>query len=173
MKNIAILILLVLLSACKKEVTSSTETNTTANDSTVITKEDISKINYVEYGIDNKAKVTLDSWEAYNTTSRAIDALKLADFTFFKTDDEVFYTTLNDIETTTPANINSEPIKARVLILRTKLLKFREVFNLNTSTKDEKLLTLKELFQSFSFVTLQINKKFEKEAQNIIKPQEL
>lgn len=158
-----------MLSACKKQVTTATETNIVVTDSTKITIEDIFKIKYIEYGIDNKAKATLDSWEAYNTISRAIEASKQGDFIFFKSDDEVFNTILKDMQNTTPTSINTEPIKARVLILRTKLLKFRETINLNTSNKSEKLKTLKELFQSFSYVTLQINKKFEKEAQNIIK----
>ena len=173
MKKLLILIFLVMLSACKKEVKPETESALVSNDSTKVTKEDIFKINYIEYGIDNKAKQTLDSWQAYNTISRAIETLKQGDFTFFKTDDEVFNTTLKDIETTTPETIDSEPIKARVLILRTKLLKFREVINLNTANKKDKLIAIKELFQSFSYVTLQINKKFEKEAQNIIKPDSL
>ena len=173
MKKLLILIFLVMLAACKKEVKPETESALVSNDSTKVTKEDISKINYIEYGIDNKAKQTLDSWQAYNTISRAIETLKQGDFTFFKTDDEVFNTTLKDIETTTPETIDSEPIKARVLILRTKLLKFREVINLNTANKKDKLIAIKELFQSFSYVTLQINKKFEKEAQNIIKPDSL
>ena len=165
--------LLVTLSACKQEVKTDTNVTLIENDTTKVTKEDISKINYIEYGIDKKAKVTLDSWEAYNTISRAINGVKEADFTFFMADEEVFNTTLNDIETTTPANINSEAIKARVLILRTKLLKFRAILSLNTSTKKDKLIAIKELFQSFTYVTLQVNKKFEKESQNIIKPQEL
>lgn len=173
MKYLTILIFLVVLSACKKEIIATAGDNTVENDSTKITKEDISKINYIDFGIDNKAKLTLDSWEAYNTISRAIEISKQGDFTFFKSDDEVFNTTLNDVETTTPLAIDSEAIKARVLILRTKLLKFRELINLNTANKNDKLIALKELFQSFSYVTLQINKKFEKEAQNIIKPDSL
>lgn len=173
MKNIIILMLLVVFSACKKEVKPSTAVDNVTVDSTKVTKEDISKIKYIEYGIDNKAKETLDSWTAYNTISRAVDALKEGDFTFFDADDTAFNTILKDIETTTPEKINSEPIKARVLILRTKLLKVREVLTLKTSTKTEKIAALKALFQSFSYVTLQINKKFEKEAQNIIKPDSL
>lgn len=169
MKHFTILLLLVVLTACKKEVNSTTETTTISADTSKVTQEDISKINFIDYGIDRKAKVTLDSWEAYNTISRAIQASKTGDFTFFKSDDEVFNATLKDIETTTPNAINSEPIKARVLILRTKLLKFRALVQLGTSSKNEKLIGLKELYQSFSYLTLQINKKFEKEAQNIIK----
>ena len=173
MKHLITLILLVTLFSCKKEVNTTTETTLISNDTTNITKEDISKINYIEFGIDNKAKETLDSWQAYNTISTAIETVKQADFTFFNSDETIFNTTLKDIETTTPEAVDSEPIKARILILRTKLLKFREVINLNTSNKNDKLVALKELFQSFSYVTLQINKKFEKEAQNIIKPDSL
>ena len=162
-----------MLSACKKEVTTVVKTDKISNDSTKITKEDISKIKYIEYGIDGKAKQTLDSWEAYNIISRAIETVKLADFDFFKADDAIFNTTLKDIETTIPQAIDSEPINARVLILKTKLLKFREIVNLGTSNKKEKLIAIKELLQSFSYVTLQVNKKFEKEAQHIIKPDSL
>lgn len=169
MKHLKILLLLVAFSACKNESKTATETLLNENDSTKVTKEDISKINYIEFGVDNKAKKTLDSWRAYNTISRAIFSVKQGDFVFFNSDDEVFNAALKDLETTTPETINSEPVKARVLILRTKLLKFREIVNLNTASKSDKLFALKELFQSFSYVTLQINKKFEKEAQNIIK----
>lgn len=175
MKKLIIITLLVVLCGCKKEENTTKETTTVATDSKKITKEDISKINYIEFSIDNKAKQTLNSWAAYNTVSRAIEILKQADFSFFKTDDAIFNTTLSDIENTTPDAINNEPIKARILILKTKLLKFRELIYLNTAKKNEKLLALKELFQSFNYVTLQINKKFEKEAQkqNIIKPDSL
>jgi len=173
MKHLLILILLLVFSACKKEGVNTTDNLIVKPDSTKISKEDISKIKYIEYGIDDKATETLDSWIAYNTISRAIETAKEGDFTFFMSDEEVFNTTLKDIETTTPEAIDSAPIKARVLILRTTLLKFRAQFNLNTATKNQKLIALKELFQSFSYVTLQINKKFEKEAQNIIKPDSL
>ncbi|WP_452225620.1 hypothetical protein [Lacinutrix chionoecetis] len=173
MKYLNILIVLLVLFNCKNEGNSTDEINNNAVDSTRITKEDISKINYIDYGIDSKAKKTLDSWEAYNTVFRAIEAVKEGDFNYFKADDEVFNTTLKDLETTIPFTINSEPIKARLLILKTKLLKFREAVSLNTISKRERLIAIKELLQSFSYVTLQINKKFEKEAQNIIKPDSL
>jgi len=169
MKYFNLLILLVLLSSCKKEINTTTDNDSIVNDSTKIKKEDISKINYLEFAIDNKAKGTLESWNAYNTISSAINNLKEGDLSFFKDQDEVFNTTLQELESTIPSKIGSEPIKARLLILKTKLLKFREATNLPTTTKQENLLVLKELFQSFSYVTLQINKKFEKEAQNIIK----
>lgn len=173
MKHLFLLFLLFSLISCdKKQQTTIIETNK-KNDTTLLKAKDISKINYVEYGIDAKAQNTLDSWQAYNTIATAIEDLKSANFDFFKEDNTVFLSTIKDLESTVPLVIDSEPIKARLLILKTKLFKLEEVLNLSTTQKNEKLIVIKELFQAFSNVTLQINKKFEKEAQNIIKPEEL
>ncbi|WP_044401630.1 hypothetical protein [Lacinutrix sp. Hel_I_90] len=170
MKYFIIFFVLISTVACKKEVSIGVDQVTIVNDSTKITSEDISKITYLDFGVDGKAKNTLDSWQAYATVSAAIGKLKTANFEFFKTDDEEFNTILKDLEGTMPLTINSEPVQARVLVLRTKLLKLREAIYLETIEKEDRLKAIKELFQAFSYVTLQVNKKFEKEAQNIIKP---
>ena len=170
MRFIIILIVLTITFSCKKEQSLIVNDNLVSIDSIKITKEDISKINYLEYGVDAKAKNKLDSWQAYNTVAKAIDEIKAADFKFFETDDEEFNTALKDIATTVPLIIDNEPVNARVLVLKTKLLKLREALSLKTIKKRERLIAIKELFQSFSYLTLQINKKFEKEAQSIIKP---
>ncbi|AEH01001.1 hypothetical protein [Lacinutrix sp. 5H-3-7-4] len=165
--------LLFFLSSCNNNQNKQTKETVVKKDTTLLTKNDIDKITYVDYGIDSKAKNTLDSWQSYNTIALAIDNLKKGDLNFFKEDNTVFVSSVNDLETTIPENINTEPIQARILILRTKLLKLEEVLNLGTSKKNEKLLIMKEVFEALSNVTLQINKKFEKEAQNIIKPNEI
>ncbi|OIQ23615.1 lipoprotein [Lacinutrix sp. MedPE-SW] len=165
--------LLFFLSSCNNNQNAQTVETVVKKDTTLLTKKDIDKINYIDYGVDKKAKNTLDSWQSYNTIAMAISRLKSADFSFFKEDNTVFVSSVNDLETTIPENINTEPIQARLLILRTKLLKLEEVLNLSTTEKKEQLLVIKEVFEAFSNVTLQINKKFEKEAQNIIKPNEI
>lgn len=170
MKYFIVFFILISVVACEKEAKYKTDQTKISIDSTKITRDDISKINYLDFGIDGKAKNTLDSWQAYTSVSSAISKLKTANFEFFKTDDEEFNTIIEDLEETIPNSIDSEPVKARILVLRTKLLKLREAINLSTIEKKQRLIAIKELFQAFSYVTLQINKKFEKEAQNIIKP---
>jgi len=173
MKYLVLLFFLFSVMACNKKQQKATLETSIKNDSTVLKSVDISKINYVDYGVDSKAKNTLDSWQAYNTVAVAVENIKEANFDFFKEDNTIFLSTIKDLESTVPENIDSEPIKARLLILKTKLFKLEEILNLSTTKKNEKLIVIKELFQAFSNVTLQINKKFEKEAQNIIKPEEL
>lgn len=173
MKYLVLLFFLFSVMACNKKQQKPTLETSIKNDSTVLKSVDISKINYVDYGVDSKAKNTLDSWQAYNTVAVAVENIKEANFDFFKEDNTIFLSTIKDLESTVPENIDSEPIKARLLILKTKLFKLEEILNLSTTKKNEKLIVIKELFQAFSNVTLQINKKFEKEAQNIIKPEEL
>lgn len=173
MRFFIIIIVLALTFSCKKERgASSNAVNQVLIDSVTITKGEVAQIKFLDYRvIGSKAENTLDSWQAYNTVATAIAEIKIGEFKFFKTDDEEFNTMLNDLGDTLPFAINSDPIKARLLVLKTKLLKLREAVSLKTIRKQEQLMAIKELFQSFSYLIFQINKKFEKESQNIIKPQ--
>jgi len=71
---------------------------------------------------------------------------------------------------TTPENINTDGIKARLLVLQNMYLKLSSSANLSTSTKKELKKDIKDLLEAFSNLNYQINKKFEKDAQRIIKP---
>lgn len=173
MKFLSALLILVCLMSCKEsvEITEQKAEETKQKDTTIVSKTDIAKIQYLDYGIDAKAKNTLDSWLTYNTVAIAIVDLKNGKFNFFIDDETVFATAMEDLETTIPENIDTASIRARLLVLKTKLYKLEEATRLSTTTKREHLLVIKEAFQAFSYVTLLVNKKFEKEAQNIIKPE--
>lgn len=170
MKLLSSLLILLCLISCKETVETTVQTNTSKKDTLSVTKKDIDKIKYLDYGIDSKAKNTLDSWQAYNTISNAILDIKKGKFDFFTNDAAIFATTIEDLENSIPENINTASIRARLLVLKTNLFKLEEATNLKTTTKKEHLLIIRDTFQAFSYVTLLINKKFEKEAQNIIKP---
>lgn len=173
MKFLSALLLLICLVSCKKTVNTTEEVveETKQRDTTLVSKKDIAKIQFLDYGVDAKAKNTLDSWLTYNTVATAIAGVKNGDFGFFIDDKAVFETAMEDLDTTIPKNIDTAAIRARLLVLKTKLYKLEEATRLTTTTKKEHLLVIKEAFQAFSYVTLLINKKFEKEAQNIIKPE--
>jgi len=173
MRFLSIFLILICLFSCKNSIEKTEETveQTTQKNTTKVSKKDISKIKYLDYGVDIKAKNTLDSWLPYNTIATAIASLKNGGFSFFVDDETVFSTAMKDLETTIPENIDTASIRARILVLKTKLYKLEEATKLTTTTKKEHLLIIKEVFQAFSYVTLLINKKFEKEAQYIIKPE--
>ena len=173
MKHFTFLFILLSLLSCNKTEKKTIEQDIDIEkiDSLKIAKKDMDKIQYTDFGIDSKAKVTLDSWQAYNDIARAINELKQADFTFFTVDKSVFSSTIQEMETTVPKEIDSDAVRARILVLKTKLYKLEEAANIDNTKKTDKLLIVKDVFQAFSNLTFQINKKFEKEAQTIIKPE--
>lgn len=160
-----------LFTACKKETAEiNQEDNSSVVDSLKLTKKDISKINYKDIGLDVKTNNIIANWQAYLNIVSGIDKIKIPDFTFFNADVDLFNSSVKDFEQTIPEDINSEPVKARVLVLKTMLYKFQEIENLVTSTKKEKLLAIQQVCVALSNLNLQINKKIEKDSQIIIKP---
>jgi hypothetical protein len=135
-----------------------------------ITKEDISKLNYKEFILDAKAEKALESWQKYFELDNIINNVNQANLSFFKNNNEILIAFIDDFKTTIPEIINSPLIMARVIALETKIFKLEGVVNLSNPTKKELLSVIKECLSAFSNLNLQINKKFEKESQNIEKP---
>ncbi|MBQ0769663.1 MAG: hypothetical protein KBT58_10245 [Bizionia sp.] len=170
MKFLYLLFLFTFLLSCNSKTAQSSDENVSQMDTTAITTENIEAIKYVDYGIDSKAKTTLDSWQAYSDVSRAIAQVKIADFSFFTADEALFMSTVKELGSTIPEQINSDPVQARILALTTKMYTLEEMLSLKTTHKKDKLKSIRDVLQAFSYLTLQVNKKYEKEAQNIIKP---
>lgn len=170
MKYLGSLILLLIMVSCNEASKPVVKEITIKQDTLVIAKADIEAIKYVDYVLDSKAKSTLASWQTYTDVMTTVEDFKSANFSFFVDNEEIFITTLEELETTIPEKIDTEPIKARLLVLKTKLFKLKQQLKLSNTPKNEKLKALKEVFEANANVTLQINKKYEKEAQKIIKP---
>lgn len=171
MKFLSALFVLFLIVGCNKPVNANPTEVVTLNDTLSVSKKDISKIKYVEFEIDSKAKKVFNNWRAYGDIANAIAGLKEGDFIFF-TENKIFFSTaLEDLESTMPNEIDTAPIKARVLVLSTKLYKMEEIMNLNTSEKKDRLIVIKEVLEAYSNFIFQVNKKFEKDAQKIVKPE--
>ena len=96
--------------------------------------------------------------------------LKQGDISFFKENPELLDALLKDFKETLPEEINSPAILARIKELETKIYKLQSITIISNGNKNDLYPVIKELLISFSNFNLQINKKFEKEAQNIQKP---
>ena len=83
---------------------------------------------------------------------------------------ESVYFNVIDLEETIPADIKTQSIEARVLAFKTKLLNLKDLKNLSFIDKKDILFATKEVFVAFSNLNLQINKKLEKDSQNIERP---
>jgi len=135
-----------------------------------ITKEDISKLNYKEFILDAKADKALESWQKYYELDNIINNLNQANLSFFKNNNEIIIAFIDDLKATIPEIIDSPLIIVRLIALETKMFKLEGVVNLSNPKKKELLSVIKECLSAFSNLNLQINKKFEKESQNIQKP---
>jgi hypothetical protein len=135
-----------------------------------ITKSDIANLKYAQFLLDAKTRNSQEFWQKYGELNTVVLKVNQADLSFFKENNEVLIAFIKDLKETIPEEINTPLINARLIALETQMLKLEGVINLSNPEKKEVLLVVKDFLTAFSNLNLQINKKFEKESQNIVKP---
>ncbi|RZV68314.1 MAG: hypothetical protein EX254_02120 [Flavobacteriaceae bacterium] len=174
MKSLIVLIGLLLLTNCDKDVSQQDSTTTTEEETTQatrISKKDIESLSYADYGLSNASRKAVSSWASYGELEVLIQSINNADLLYFEGDEEVMTALIQDLKTTIPDNVSNESIIARITALETKFYKLKSAERLKTTTKDELLSSVMEFLEASSNLNLQVNKKFEKEAQDISKNQ--
>jgi len=134
-----------------------------------ITSKDIESFRYDEYGLSNDSEEAIENWQKYQELSEQIEYINKADFSFFNSEKKVLKTFINDFKTEMPESIKTAPIQSRITALETKLLKLNSTLKLDNVDKTTQLRTIKELLIAMSNLNLQINKKFELEANLVDK----
>ncbi len=161
---------LVFLSSCKdaqeQQNTETVETNENQN----LTEQDIAKIKYTDYILDEQAENLIKSSSEYAQLQELITSIKLGDLSFFETSEENQKDLFKNLRQTLPSGLNTESVLARVLVLETKFHQLESLSNLSTTTKVELLETVKEFLVAFSNLNLQMNKKMEFDSRTIEKP---
>lgn len=153
---------------CNNETSQKFEDKAeTSNDLNTITQNDIESFRFDDYALSNDSKIALENWQKYQELSEQIDYIHKADFSFFMGEKKVLKAFINDFKTEMPESIKTAPIESRIVVLETKLLKFNSILKLDNVDKATRLSTVKELLIAMSNLNLQINKKFELEA-NIV-----
>ena len=99
-----------------------------------------------------------------------MDLLKKANLSFFKEEKKVMETFIKDFKAELPESTKTPTINARITVLETALLKLHSTAKLINVDKKVLLKDIKDLLIAFANLNLQINKKFELEAQEIDKP---
>lgn len=136
----------------------------TSKDLNTITQKDIESFRFDDYALSNNSKMAVENWQKYQELSEQIDYIHKADFSFFMGEKKVLKAFINDFKTEMPESIKTAPIESRIVVLETKLLKFNSLLKLDNVDKVARLRTVKELLIAMSNLNLQINKKFELEA---------
>lgn len=170
-KLLSILCLFIVLSSCKKsEENSAVDTDITKNNAQELTESDISKLDFIDFGLDEKTEVAIENWQEYFQLQDVVVNVKKGDLSFFNNNAEAIKTLLKDLKKNIPEPVNTPATLARLQVLETKIYKLESLSNLLTTTKDELNNTIKEFLVAVSNLNFQMNKKLEKDNQNIQKP---
>ncbi|RIA08323.1 hypothetical protein OE09_0135 [Flavobacteriaceae bacterium MAR_2010_72] len=134
-----------------------------------ISEKDIEKLDYVDYNLSSDAQKSLQDWQKYKELQDYVTFLKKLDFSFFNEEKTILKTFINDFNTEMPQSIKTAPIVSRAKVLETKLLKLNSVMRLDNMDKAVKLEAIQEFLIALSNFNLQVNKKFELEANLVDK----
>lgn len=159
-----------LLISCGNDKASEISISKTKQNKSIIKKKDLKNLDYIEFSLDQKSKQNISDWLKYIELEEKINELKKADLSYFRSDKEVVETLIEEFGATIPENINTDAVKARVLTVQNMYYKLNSIINLSRSTKTEIKTAITDLFEAFSNLNFQINKKFEKDSQDIDKP---
>ncbi len=158
--------------SCKKEEPALVKKNNSSKkiDSQYISKKSIEKLNYPNFVLDNDAAPIIATWQKYTEIEELIHQINLADLTYFKNNSKNIQELMQELTKTIPNALKTPLLEARIKVLETKLLKLESTASLDSTTKEDLLPVIKEVLVANSFLILQINKKIEKDAQEIEKP---
>jgi hypothetical protein len=135
-----------------------------------LTSTDIDKIKYTEYVLSDLAEQKTKDWLTFQNLQDYIEVFKKGDVSFIKDDKTILQSFITDLKNEIPESLNVTSIVVRLTVLETALLKLNEIFNLQNITKQSVLSNIKDVLIAHNNLLLQINKKVEKESQNIVKP---
>lgn len=156
--------------SCKKTQDENTNNAVVENVKQDVSKNDISNLDYIEYTLDEKTDVVIENWQEYFELNDVITNVKSGDLSFFSDNDETITTLFKNLKEKIPETLKTPSITARMLVLETKFYKLKSLSNLSNISKEELNSSIKEFFESFSYLNLQMNKKIEDDSQNVEKP---
>ncbi len=155
--------------ACNKKQ-QPTEATTETNKTYDLTEADIAKLKYLEFAIDPKVEALAEPWQPYFRLKTAIENIKKTDFSFFDEDKKAIPELLKELREGIPDTLKTQSVLSRITIVENMLYKLDETYQLSTTTKTELAASVKALLISYSNLNFQLNKKIEKDGQNIVRP---
>lgn len=171
-------ILLILISfcfltiSCKGDKVSENIKETQEQiDARTIYESDIAALRYTEFGLSPDSEKAVSDWQKFQELKNETERLKKADLSFFIGDRLLLTTFLSELQTEMPSQLQTNEILARLTALNTKAQKLHSLLTLNNITKDERIQAIKEFLVTVSNLNLQINKKFEFDKNNVVKPE--
>jgi hypothetical protein len=160
------------ITSCKRDKVSEVIIETQEQiDAKLISQKDIEAIRYDDYELSPDAQKAVIDWQKLNELKTQIDLLKKGDLTYFSGDALLIKTLIKELRTEMPQQLQTNEILARITALDTKTQKLNSFLGLLNNNKNEKIKVIKEFLITISNLNLQINKKFEFDKNNVLKPQ--
>jgi len=164
---------IILSNSCKKEegtVTAESSQITNEVKDSKITNKDIEALDYIEYVLSERSEQSTRDWLKFQELRKHIDDLKKGDLSFFKEEKTIIQEFTTELESQIPESLNDASINARLVALKTTIYKLHDDATLNNHDKKLLLISIKETLIAQISLIFQINKKFEKDGQQIKKP---
>jgi len=172
-KNLILLssLILFLNSSCDK-TSQSSENNLeeVSSEKLKVNANDISQLKYTEFALSNLSEKSTEDWLKFQELQEEIVILKKGDLSFFKDEKTILQSFFKDLKVEIPESLNINSILVRLSVLETTILKLEGTSKISNVKKELLLNAIKKVLVAYSNVILQINKKFEKDSQNIQKP---
>ncbi|OBX26123.1 hypothetical protein LX77_02070 [Gelidibacter algens] len=166
MKQLLLLSVLIFI-GCKSEPESVENISENQEKSYTIKAEDIEKLEYTDYILSPESAEAILDWQNYQELQTQIELLKSGNLSFFRVEKEIMQTFITELNTQQPPIVVTPAIRSRMTVLETTLLRLQDLSNLDNIKKKVLLEAIKELLLADVNLKLQMNKKFEKEAQQI------
>lgn len=168
--RVYLLSFLLILLSCSQNKQKYNSDISQENQNDFLSKEDIATLKYTDYALDSKAYKEQSAWPKYGELEVLVNDVKNANLSFFKDNKDVLKSFLEDLKATTPEKINTPAIQARLKVIETMTYKLEDQLMLSQPKKDDMLNSIKGFLEAFSNLNFQINKKLERDSQNIQKP---
>ncbi len=166
MKQLLLLSILIIM-GCKSEPRVEEVPTEAQQNANKVTEKDIAKIEYTDYVLSPDSEQAIIDWQKYQDLITNIELLKNANLSFFKVEKKIIQEFINELKADQPEILKTPAIYSRMTVLETNLFRLQNLSNLDNIKKKELLKAIKELLIADVNLKLQINKKFEKAAQQI------
>ena len=172
-KNLILLssLILFLNSSCVKTTESNEKKlEEVSSEKLKVNANDISQLKYTEFALSNLSEKSTEDWLKFQELQEEIEILKKGDLSFFKNEKAILQSFFKDLKVEIPESLNINSILVRLSVLETTMFKLEGTSKINNVKKELLLNAIKEVLVAYSNVILQMNKKFEKDSQNVQKP---
>ncbi|MDA7558535.1 hypothetical protein N8768_05190 [Flavobacteriaceae bacterium] len=171
-RNSVVFCLIIFLFGClnTEKLESNSIPQISSIDSSQVTTQNISNLKYTEYVLSDISKIKVRDWQKLNDLMDIIEEVKLGNLSFLNNDKVILDSFFTDLKNEIPESIKSTSILVRLTVIETLFLKLEGIMSLKFTQKENLLKNIKDILVSHSNLILQLNKKFEKESQNIKKP---